>query len=437
MGRRLPLQEAALDDRSYELGEDHPDTLTSINSMGLLLRSMGKHEKAMLYFRQALEGRRRVLGDEHPLTLVSLAELSIQERYAGTQETADQLTLELLGRLFGRRTSACNVQAEFEVLLLAELRKLWSSGEYDAAGTLIRERIAPLTNIPVIKERLYDWLGALAMLCFEEGDLDTAEPLLREALEGNRRVLGDDHLYTLNTIGEMGQLLEVRGRLAEAESHYREALERSSRVLGDNHPHTITLDGRMSDLLESMDKHEEALPHYLEALEWLRRALSNDRDYDEELDWLRRVFGDDHPITLAAINKMGSQLESMGKWEEALPYYREALDGVSRVLGDDHPNTLWLINGMGEAARVDGQDRGGHAVFLRGIGRMPSRAGRRRSVYAVPGWPDGRAARVAGQVRRGVAALPRGTGQHTPSARRRPLNHTTIDQQNGRGCSSR
>ena len=51
------------------LGDDHRDTLRSMNNMGFLLQSQGKHEEAEPYFREALEGSRRVLGDDHPETL--------------------------------------------------------------------------------------------------------------------------------------------------------------------------------------------------------------------------------------------------------------------------------------------------------------------------------------------------------------------------------
>ena len=38
------------------LGDDHPQTLTSINNMGALLRSMGKLAEAELYVCEALDG---------------------------------------------------------------------------------------------------------------------------------------------------------------------------------------------------------------------------------------------------------------------------------------------------------------------------------------------------------------------------------------------
>ena len=54
------------------LGDEHPDTLRSINGMGNLLSDQGKYDEAMPYYVEALETSRRVLGDEHPGTLSSI-----------------------------------------------------------------------------------------------------------------------------------------------------------------------------------------------------------------------------------------------------------------------------------------------------------------------------------------------------------------------------
>ncbi len=121
----------------------------------------------------------------------------------------------------------------------------------------------------------------------------------------------------------MGALLHSQGRLAEAEPYYREALEGRRRVLGDEHPNTLTSISDMGLRLRSQGKLTEAEPYMREALEGQRRVL-----------------GDDHPRTLASINSMGFLLQAQGKFTEAEPYIREALEGRRRVLGDEHPNTL-------------------------------------------------------------------------------------------------
>ena len=61
------------------------------------------------------------------------------------------------------------------------------------------------------------------MLLKDGGKLDEAEPLLREAVDGYRKKLGDQHSDTLNAIRDLALLLKDRGKLDEAESLFREA----------------------------------------------------------------------------------------------------------------------------------------------------------------------------------------------------------------------
>ncbi len=48
----------------------------------------------------------------------------------------------------------------------------------------------------------------MGLLLQDQGKLTEAEPYHREALEGSRRVLGDDHPHTLESIDDMGNLLQ-------------------------------------------------------------------------------------------------------------------------------------------------------------------------------------------------------------------------------------
>lgn len=72
------------------------------------------------------------------------------------------------------------------------------------------------------------------MLLRDRGNLDGAEPLLREALAGTRRILGDTDLGTLISVCNLGKLLQDRSDLGSAELLFREALAASRRTLGDN-----------------------------------------------------------------------------------------------------------------------------------------------------------------------------------------------------------
>ena len=62
----LPHFTEALEVSRRALGDEHPNTLTSISNMGNLLNSQGKYDEALPHFTEALEAYRRTLGDEHP-----------------------------------------------------------------------------------------------------------------------------------------------------------------------------------------------------------------------------------------------------------------------------------------------------------------------------------------------------------------------------------
>ncbi|KAI1514543.1 TPR-10 multi-domain protein [Pyrenophora tritici-repentis] len=65
------------DIRERVLGQGHPDTLTSVSELGLVLESQGKYEEAEAMHCRALEEYEEVLGREHPDTPTSVSELGL------------------------------------------------------------------------------------------------------------------------------------------------------------------------------------------------------------------------------------------------------------------------------------------------------------------------------------------------------------------------
>ena len=61
--------EENLNIRTGSLGKEHPDTLESVDKLGLVLRGQGKYEAAEKMHQRALAGRELALGREHPDTL--------------------------------------------------------------------------------------------------------------------------------------------------------------------------------------------------------------------------------------------------------------------------------------------------------------------------------------------------------------------------------
>ena len=65
--------EDVLKKRRRVLGEDHPETLASMNNLSVTRRAQGDLAGARALQERVLGALRRVLGDEHPNTLAATA----------------------------------------------------------------------------------------------------------------------------------------------------------------------------------------------------------------------------------------------------------------------------------------------------------------------------------------------------------------------------
>jgi non-specific serine/threonine protein kinase/serine/threonine-protein kinase len=328
-------QEEALAIRRRELGDEHPDTLTSIAAMGLLIRAQGNLAEAEPYYREALDSRRRVLGDEHADTLRSMSNMGA---------------------------------------LLQAQGKLTQAERYYRDALKKRRR--------VLGEEHPDTLTSLASVGYlltAQGKWDEAEPYYRDVLEKRRRILGDDHPHTLFAINNMAALLQTQLRFSEAETLYTEALERRRRVLGDDHPDTLQSLNNLGNLLQTLGK-AEAEAYYREALEKRRRVLGDEHPYTlnsiqnlatlllsqggleeaelltgEALEQRRRLLGGDHPDTLMSMNHMALLWEKQGRLAEAEAYHRQVFEGLRRVLGDEHPYTFKSLANLSSLLQTQGK----------------------------------------------------------------------------------
>ena len=284
-----PLQEAALSTRRRVLGDDHPDTLSSINDMGELLMSQAKFEEAETLIAEALEKRRRTLGDDHPDTLQSMSHFGTVLQARGRVDESEPYHREALER---------------------------------------RRRVLGEEH-----PKTLDSVSNLGYMLQAQGKLAEAEPYWREALEKSRRVLGEEHPYTLISLSNMGFLMRAKGRLDEAERHWREALPKFQRVRGEDHPETLTVLTNMGTLLRSQDRLDEA-----EAL--LREAVAR----------CARVQGAQHPVTIVATINLGQVLERKGRAEEAMNLLLPAEPTARSIFTEANaPRLAALLAALGRA----------------------------------------------------------------------------------------
>jgi len=276
--------EQALEIHRRVLGNDHPDTASSLSTLGGLLKEMGD-SAARPYLEQALAIRRRVLGDDHPATAASLS---------------------ALGGLLQGGGDLAEARPYVEQALEIRLRVL-GNNHPDTASSF----------------------ESLGLLLRNMGDLATALQYVEQSLEIHRRVLGDNHPDTARSLGNLGALLWDLGDLSGALRCVQQALAIRRRTLGEGHPDTASSLDSLGVLLKDRGELVEARPHFERALE-IRR----------------RVLGDNHPDTVYSLNNLGTLLQALGDLAGARPCYEQALEIRRRVLGDDHPATTQLLNNL-------------------------------------------------------------------------------------------
>jgi tetratricopeptide (TPR) repeat protein len=72
------------------------------------------------------------------------------------------------------------------------------------------------------------------------------------------KVLGVDHLSTLDSMNNLALVLRRQGKYYKAKKMHRQALELREKVLSVDHPSTLISMNNLASVLQDQDKHNEA-----------------------------------------------------------------------------------------------------------------------------------------------------------------------------------
>ncbi|MCW5775747.1 MAG: serine/threonine protein kinase [Phycisphaeraceae bacterium] len=334
---RATAAEAEAEQRADELEKVAAFQAAQLGGIDVALMGSRLRDGIIGKRRAALETR----GADETAIEAALAEL--ENVLVGINFT--NIALETLDEnIFERALNAIDEQFEDQPLVRARLLQTVADTLREL-GLLDRATV-PQTEALEIRRRVLgdehpdtlESLHNMGTLLYERGKLTEAEVLWRELVQSARRVLGNEDPRTLTVIESMGVLRSAQGELPEAESYFREALEGRRRVLGDEHLDTVRSLGRLATLMSRRGEFGDAEAYNREVLASYRRLL-----------------GDRNRATLASIGSMAWVLRARGKLGEAEPYFREALEGCRAVLGNHHPSTLRAISDMGSLLQSRGR----------------------------------------------------------------------------------
>ncbi|KAF2676251.1 kinesin light chain [Lentithecium fluviatile CBS 122367] len=208
------------------LGDEHPDTLTSMANLASTYRNQGRWKEAEELFVQVMEMRKRVLRDEHPDTLTSMANLASTYWNQGRWKEAEELEVQVMDtfkRVLGGEhpdtlTSMANLASTYR-----------NQGRWKEAEELEVQHPDTLTS-----------MANLASTYENQGRWKEAEELFVQVMETFKRVLGDEHPDTLTSMANLAHTWKSQGRSEEAISLTEKCFELQKQIVSPHHPNTET-----------------------------------------------------------------------------------------------------------------------------------------------------------------------------------------------------
>jgi tetratricopeptide (TPR) repeat protein len=198
------------------LGDDHPDTLTTMDNLALTYGDQGRTAEAAALHEEVLEKSRRILGDDHPATLTTMNNLASTYWAQGRTAEAAALHEEVLEK--SRR-----ILGDDHPSTLTTMNNLASTygaqGRTAEAGRAARGGAGEEEADPGRRPSLHadDHEQPLRRRTGPRGGRRRRPLLHEEVLEKSRQILGDDHPSTLTTMNNLAETYRAQGRMVEAE----------------------------------------------------------------------------------------------------------------------------------------------------------------------------------------------------------------------------
>ena len=301
--------------RQEQFGDKHIETCKSLMELAQIYGNRGRYEEAKRIYTK--------LANRNGIALMLMA--------LGRYEEAGQLWSEML------HTQAQSqeqwLDPDISPFVTGNLGELYTyQGRYVEAEKLLLRTVKNGTS-RWGKESPYTlaYMSRLGAVYRTQGRHEEAEEMLLETLEIIKRVWGERewHHATLRCKSELGQLYTNQGRYDEAEPIFVKVLDTGRKMLGNEHCYTLIFINRLATLYSAQGRYTDA------------GALFN-----EAVETGSEKFGNDHPNTLESMHGLAVLYKKQGDYEKAEPLLVEAIEGRLLKLGDTHPHTIKSMNNL-------------------------------------------------------------------------------------------
>lgn len=212
------------------------------------------------------------------------------------------------------------------------------------------------------------------------GQWEKAAKYLTEATRIQKELLGDEHIFTLDSMSELASANRSLGRWKAAEEILVKNISMRSRILHKHHPDTlcdmVTLiatymdQGRPKVAEELRVKVEDAAKQdgraYPEMFAMMYMNLCQWKEVEKwdskAMEMKKSVIGEEHPETLNSVYRLGIAYQHLYKVDLAGELALQALEGRKKLLGEEHPDTLASMDCLAGIRKI--QDRSDEALDL-------------------------------------------------------------------------
>ena len=278
------------------LGNENPETILCLNSLGNSYRLAGQFTKAMDTFQQALKLSKSQFGEEDDRTLTLLNGLAVSLGELGKEKEA----LEILRK---------NFEASKNTL------------GHDNEVTLGR-----MHNFATALGRLHEFKEAFRLF----------EDLRRLSVDK----LGEDHPDTLRAMHSQATCLHEAQAFEKAIPIFEKVFELRKIRFGRDHPVTLITMNNLASSYKALGKTEKAI------------AL-----HEQTVEIFRSKLGTEHPQTLSAMNNLGASYWRAGQYDKAAKIFEQCLPALENALGRNNYNTQMTVLNLGinyyELGRLD------------------------------------------------------------------------------------
>lgn len=307
----LNSKSAEIDAIKKKVGEDNPEVVGALNSIGISYYQKGQLQESIKFFEESIKIIKQISNDE-PAPIADIYN-----------------NIGLAHHELGELEDAINYYEK-----AIEVTKKFEESSPQLASTLIN-------------------LGAAY---YDNNQLDEAIQSYEEALEIAEKTYGENHISCSEILHNLGLAYKTAGKAEESEKAFGRAFDALKQYLDTIGESAETAKER-AEILNKGGSLLENLNRFVEALEWYRQSVDCLKKYDQKDDFLLSKI----------LSNLGYAAYRLGDYEDAAEFLKKSIDLKVAVFGEDNPNLIGLIVDYGELLQSRGRWEEAAANFYKAL----------------------------------------------------------------------